>query len=272
VTDPSLKHLLDIAAEAAYVAGRKTLAHFNTGVEIEIKSDNTPVTLADREAEQSIRAIISKYFPTHSILGEEMGSTPGHADYRWIIDPIDGTKSFIHGVPLFGVLIGIEIRGMPTVGVCYHPATDEMLTAATGLGCHWNGRPAHVSEISDLSKATMICTSPPRAQKRSDAYDRLEDIVGLSRSWGDCYGYTLVATGRAEIMLDPRMNPWDCAPFVPILTEAGGHFTTWQDEATIWGPDAVATNAGLHAQVLSILKSEAKRSGGPSSEDRAQGS
>jgi histidinol phosphatase-like enzyme (inositol monophosphatase family) len=262
--------MLSIAAEAAYLAGRRTLSYFNTGVAVEIKDDNTPVTMADREAEQVIRSIIARHYPTHTIIGEEMGHTPGHDDYRWIIDPIDGTKSFIHGVPLYGVLVGVEVKGRPSVGVCYHPATDEMVTAADGLGCHWNGRPARVSTVSKLSSATLLCTSPPRAQKRSDAFDRLEAEVGLTRSWGDCYGYTLIATGRAEIMLDPRMNPWDCAPLLPILREAGGYFTTWKGEATIYGPDAVATNAALHEQVLNILKSEVRRNGGKSSEDRAQ--
>jgi histidinol phosphatase-like enzyme (inositol monophosphatase family) len=254
--DPTLRQLLDVATEAAYVAGRKTLAHFNAGVEVEIKDDETPVTIADREAEIVIRKVIGKYFPTHAILGEEMGHTPGHADYQWIIDPIDGTKSFIHGVPLYGVLIGVVVKGQPAVGVCYHPPQDEMIYAATGHGCHFNGRPARVSTISTLSKATLICTSPHRAQKRSDAFDLLENQMGLTRSWGDCYGYTLVATGRAEIMLDPRMNPWDCAPFLPILTEAGGHFTDWAGTPTIWGKDAVATNAALHTTVLKTLKSE----------------
>lgn len=257
--DPSLKDLLDVATEAAYLAGRRTLAYFNAGVEVELKEDETPVTRADREAELLIRSVIERHFPSHAIIGEEHGSTDGDPDYKWIIDPIDGTKSFIHGVPLYGVLIGVEVRGRPSVGVIYLPALHDMIHAADGLGCHWNGRRTRVSNVSKLKDATLLAGSITRAMDRSDAYSRLAHQVKLNRGWGDCFGYALVATGRAEIMLDPRMHPWDCAPMLPILREAGGHFTTWTGEATIWGPDAVACNANLYPQVLEILKSEKRR-------------
>jgi|SRR5688572_1057678 len=256
VTTPSLEDLLHVAIDAAYLAGRRSLAYFNTPIAVDIKSDDTPVTRADREAERTIRESITRYFPTHAILGEEEGSTPGDADYRWIIDPIDGTKTFIRGVPFYGTLIGVEVKGQPSVGVCYLPALDEMVHAATGLGCHWNGRSAQVSTINKLSDAALLVTDVGTAQKRSNAYNRLAQATRFQRTWGDCYGYVLVATGRAEAMLDPLMNPWDAAPFLPILTEAGGHFTTWKGEATIYGKDAVATNAVLHTDVLSILQSE----------------
>lgn len=260
--DPSLKDLLDVAIDAAYLAGRKTLAWFNAGVEVETKSDETPVTCADREAETVIRSIIARHFPTHSILGEEAGAADG-ADprYKWIIDPIDGTKSFIHGVPLYGVLIGVEIEGRADVGVCYLPAMDEMLYAATGMGCYWNGRRARVSNVSKLSDATLTTTSITSCLNRSDAFERLTAQTRLNRGWGDCYGYVLVATGRAEIMLDPKMNPWDCAPIMPIMREAGGHFFTWAGQATIWGPDAAATNDALYKPVVDILRSEKRKTG-----------
>ena len=144
------------------------------------------------------------------------------------------------------------------MGVVYLPALDELVTAATGLGCFWNGRPAHVSSVSKLSDATLLTTCAFSAQKRSDAFGRLVAQTKLQRTWGDCYGYMLVATGRAEIMLDPDMKPWDNGPLLPILEEAGGHFTTWDGRPTIWGPDGVGTNAALHAEVLAILKSERK--------------
>jgi len=254
MTDPSLADLRDIAIEAAYLGGRRTLAYFNAGVAVEIKSDNTPVTQADREAEQIIRARIQHYFPEHSILGEEAGEQRASADYRWIIDPIDGTKTFIRGVPLYGTLIGVEVKGKAAVGVAYIPALDEMVAAADGLGCTCNSRPAHVSSIASLDQAALMCTNIYAARKRSSAIDRLASRTLLQRTWGDCYGYVLVATGRAEVMIDPAMKPWDCAPLLPILREAGGHFTTWQGEATIWGEDAVATNAALNAQVLELLR------------------
>ena len=253
---PTLSELLAVATEAAYLGGRRTLAYFNAGVAVETKADDTPVTVADREAEQVIRARISRSFPNHTIIGEEGGETAGDAAYRWIIDPIDGTKTFIHGVPFYGVLVGVEVAGEPAVGAVYLPAFDEMVSAATGLGCTWNGRTAHVSRVSELAEATLLTTSVTSCMRRSDAYERLVAQTKLQRTWGDCYGYVLVATGRAEIMLDPAMNPWDCAPLLPILREAGGFFTTWDGTPTIWGPDAVGTNAALHQQVLAILRAE----------------
>lgn len=259
MTDPSLKDLLAVATEAAYLGGKRTLAYFGTGVSVETKADSTPVTCADREAEQVIRARIQRSFPSHSIIGEEGGETAGDSRYRWIIDPIDGTKTFIHGVPFYGVLIGIEISGEASVGVIYMPAFDEMVCAAKGLGCQWNGRNARVSDVAQLKDAVLLTTSVTSATARSDAYDRLAAQTKMQRTWGDCYGYVLVATGRAEIMLDPRMNPWDCAPMLPILQEAGGHFTTWEGKPTIWGSDGMATNASLHQQVLAVLQSEKKR-------------
>ncbi|MFH0939228.1 MAG: histidinol-phosphatase [Planctomycetota bacterium] len=259
MSKPSLKELQAVAVEAAYLGGRRALVYFNSDLKIELKADASPVTRADREAEELIRQRIQRSFPDHSILGEEGGAIQGNASYRWIIDPLDGTKTFVRGVPFFGTLIGIEVEGKPSVGVVYLPAFDEMIVAATGLGCQWKGREAHVSKIARLEDATLLTTSVTDAQARSDVYDRLVAQTKLQRTWGDCYGYILVATGRAEIMLDPIMNPWDNAPLLPIMQEAGGYFTSWDGRATIWGQDAVATNAALHEQVLAALKSEVKK-------------
>jgi histidinol phosphatase-like enzyme (inositol monophosphatase family) len=255
----ALADLAAVAVEAAYLAGRRTLAYFNTGVAVETKSDQTPVTRADREAEEVIRQRIARTYPDHAILGEEQGSSGGGGDHRWIIDPIDGTKSFIHGVPLYGVLIGVEVRGAPSVGVIYMPALDEMLWAADGLGCWWNGRRARVSEVSKLEEATLLSSSVTTCQARSDAFDQLAGKVKLTRTWGDCYGYLLVATGRAEIMIDPQLNPWDVAPMPPILREAGGGFTTWSGDASIHAGDGAAVNGLLLDSVKGILKAERRR-------------
>jgi histidinol phosphatase-like enzyme (inositol monophosphatase family) len=260
--EPTLSDLLNVAVDAAYAAGRRTLAYFNTRVAVDLKSDNTPVTCADREAEEMIRATILKRFPSHSILGEEGGIHAG-ADkrYRWIIDPVDGTKSFICGVPLYGVLIGIEIDGKPQVGVCYLPALDEMVAAATGLGCTWNGRVARVSSTSRIEDAVVSSTSIVTAISRSDAFETIMSRAKVTRGWGDCYGHVLAATGRIDAMFDPRMNPWDAAPFAAIYAEAGGHYTTWRGEPTIWGSDGVGTNAALHREVIEILKGETPKPG-----------
>ncbi|HLX64457.1 MAG TPA: histidinol-phosphatase [Planctomycetota bacterium] len=254
-----LKDLLAVATEAAHLGGRRTLAYFNTGVTVETKADASPVTRADKESEELIRAHIARHFPDHEVIGEEGGTKKGDSRYRWIVDPLDGTKTFICGVPFFGTLIGVEVEGRASVGVIYLPAFDELICAASGMGCTWNGRTCSVSKTSKLSDAVLLTTSVATCQARSDAYDRLARATKIHRTWGDCYGYALVATGRAEIMLDPQMNPWDCAPMLAIMQEAGGHFTTWDGEATIWGKDAAATNAALNREVLDILKNETRR-------------
>lgn len=256
---PSLSELLDVAVDAAYLAGKRTLAYFQTPIRPDMKADRTPVTIADREAEQILRQRILHSFPDHAILGEEQGESAGSAPYRWIVDPIDGTKSFVAGVPLYGVLVGVEVEGEPKVGVIYLPALGEMVAAADGLGCTWNGRACRVSAVDRLEDAVLVTSSILSAQKRSDAFDRLAGRTRLQRTWGDAYGYSLVATGRADIMVDAAMSPWDCAPMLTILREAGGVFTDWRGNPTIHGGDAVATNAALADEVRTILSAEIRR-------------
>lgn len=250
----SLTSFLDFAVDAAFQAGRSTLAHFQTGVGVERKADRSLVTIADREAEQILRRLIGARFPSHAILGEEFGGDDRDATHRWVIDPIDGTNSFVHGVPFYGTLVALEVRGEPVVGAAYFPALDDMLAAASGEGCRWNGRVVRVSTVSDLDQACLVCTDMRDVRKRlGPRWDGLVERVGLVRGWGDCYGHALVATGRAEMMVDPRMNPWDCAALVPILQEAGGRFTDWNGVARIDGGDAISSNGVLHAELLEQL-------------------
>jgi histidinol-phosphatase len=256
--DPDLLTVLAVAQEAAFVGGRRTLAYFGTGTAAtEWKADQTPVTLADREAERLIRGVIGRAFPDHAILGEEDGETAGSAPVRWIVDPLDGTLTFVRGVPLYGTLIGVEVRGEPAVGVVYLPALDEMVAAARGLGCTWNGRPCRASATTSLSEALAVVTDERAARTRSGAWDRIVARTALQRTWADCYGYVLVATGRAEVSLDPIMNVWDCAPLLPIVEEAGGRFTDWSGRRTIHGGEAVATNGALHDQIVALLREPA---------------
>jgi histidinol-phosphatase len=250
-----LRDLLDLATECAYLGGKRTLAYFNTGVAVETKADLTPVTRADREAEQLIRERIASIYPAHSILGEEEGESDSSSDYRWIVDPIDGTKTFIRGVPLYGTMIGVEYQGRAIAGACYIPALDEMIAAADGLGCWHNSRRASVSSTVDLSEATLLCSDAEFNRRRSGAFNALSSKVKITRTWGDVYGYLLVATGRADIMIDAELNPWDCAPLVPILKEAGGIFSSWKGEITHRGGDGVATNCALHPKIIEILRS-----------------
>jgi histidinol phosphatase-like enzyme (inositol monophosphatase family) len=253
VAEPSLPELLDVAIEAARTGGARTLSYFNAGVAVEWKADGSPLTNADRESERAIREVIGRAFPDHGILGEEEGETRGAAPYRWIIDPLDGTRSFVRGVPLYGTLIGLERQGEPVVGVVYLPALDELVAAAQGLGCTWNGRACRVSTVDRLDDALVTVTDERTARRRSGAYLRLADATALQRTWADCYAYVLVATGRAEVALDPIMNVWDCAALLPIVEEAGGRFTDWRGRRTIDGGEAVATNGLLHDRVLSLL-------------------
>jgi histidinol phosphatase-like enzyme (inositol monophosphatase family) len=249
-----LTTFLDFAVETAWQAGRLTLAHYQTGVAIERKADQSVVTIADRAAEQLIRQKIAARFPDHAVVGEEFGANAQSGSYTWFVDPIDGTTSFVRGVPFFGVLMGLVIDGTPAVGVCYLAALDEMIAAAAGLGCRWNGRVTRVSDVSSLSDACVVSTDARQVSERlGDAWSDLQRATAVQRGWGDCYGHCLVATGRADIMLDPRMNAWDCAALVPILQEAGGRFTDWRGSAVIGGGDAVSTNGRLHDEVLARL-------------------
>jgi fructose-1,6-bisphosphatase/inositol monophosphatase family enzyme len=150
-------------------------------------------------------------------------------------------------------MIGVEVKGVPSVGVIYMPALDEMVCAAKGLGCRWNGRKAQVSKESNLREAAVMSSSIVSCYKRTPGFARLADSTLLQRTWGDCYGYMLVATGRTEAMVDPALKLWDCAAILPIMEEAGGRFTTWSGKATIYADDGVASNGVLHDQVLSML-------------------
>jgi len=248
------RQLLEFATEAAWQAGQTTLAHFQTRLDVERKADDSPVTVADRNAETLLRGLIEARFPDHSIAGEEFGAGATDSKYRWILDPIDGTESFVRGVPLYGVLVGLEIEGEMVVGVAHFPALGEMVAAARGEGCYWNGRRARVSTIGRLADALAVYTDARElARRQPAAWDRLQQATRNQRGFSDCYGHCLVATGRAEIALDPVMNPWDNAALVPILLEAGGTFTDWRGRVTIDGGDAISTNGRLFDEVMALV-------------------
>lgn len=253
-----LSEYLEFAETVAREAGALTLEYFLTdSARPEFKGDDTPVTIADRKAEQHIRERISERYPDHQILGEEYGATSGNSDCRWIIDPIDGTKSFVHGVPLYSVLISLEIEGRVEVGCAYFPALDELICAASGLGARWNGKPCSVSDETQLDRAVCahIDTAYFGKNGKGEPWSRLQKEVYYNAGWCDAYGYLLVATGRAEIMIDPVMEVWDCGPFPPIFREAGGYFGDWSgNDGNIHGGEALATNAALKDEVVAILQ------------------
>ena len=253
---------LELARAAAREAGAITLEYFRqNNYAVELKRDRSPVTVADRRAEEHLRRRIAAEFPADGILGEELGEQPGTSGYRWILDPIDGTKSFISGVPLYGTLIGVEFEGRSVVGVIRMPALDEMVSAAAGQGA-WSQRgesppvPARVSSVARLADGLFSTSEVNNFAKtgRPAAYEQLDAACRLARTWGDCYGYLLVATGRAEVMVDPQMNVWDCAALQPILEEAGGTFTDWQGNGTIHAGEAIATNGRVLDEVLAITR------------------
>jgi histidinol-phosphatase len=255
----SLRKYLDFAAETACVAGRLTLGYFQTGIRPEFKADDTPVTVADRKAEELIRERIAAKYPHHAIVGEEYGAQGAEgASHRWFVDPIDGTKSFVCGVPLYAVLIGLEIEGTAKVGAAYFPALDEMIAAASGQGCWWNGRRARVSPEPSLQQAVATFTNIKAfaAYGRTDEWERIKKATYHQAGWSDAYGYLLVATGRTHLALDPIMSVWDCAPFPPILQEAGGYFGDWQGNVTIHGEEAIGTTQALLPQVLALIRGD----------------
>lgn len=253
---------LQLAVAAARKAGDLTLSYFQRDdLGVEIKADDSPVTVADRGAEQLLRREIAAVFPSDGILGEEFGEQAGTSGYRWILDPIDGTKSFISGVPLYGTLIGVEHEGRSVVGVIHIPGLGETAYAAKGEGAWYvkgdaAPRPARVSKKPTLREG-LFCTSEVRNFERigrRDAYDKLQAAARISRSWGDAYGYLLVATGRAELMVDPMMHVWDCAALQPVIEEAGGTFTDWNGTPTIHATNSIATNGLVLDEVLAVTR------------------
>lgn len=254
--DRELSSLLEFAVAQARRAGALTLEYFHGTTPVERKADRSPVTAADRGAEALLREAIVAAYPAHGILGEEFGEQPGREPGRWILDPLDGTQSFISGVPLFAVLVGFEWRGAMLAGVIHLPALDETVWAASGQGCWWNGRRARVSGVGELAAARVLTNSANLLEQhgRAAAYERLRRRAAVDRGSYDAYGYVLVATGRAEVVVDPVMNIWDNAALLPVVVEAGGSFTDWDGRATHASPHAVATNGALFAATMAALQ------------------
>ena len=248
--------MLQAVSEVAQLVSRVTMRWYRADMHVESKLDGSPVTIADREGELTARKWIEQHFPTDGIIGEEFGDTRPDAARRWIIDPIDGTKAFIRGVPLWGSLVAVCEGETVLAGAACYPAVDELVAAAPGEGCWWNGARASVSNVDRLDRATLLTTDSrfPGREHRASAWRELASQAGVSRTWGDCYGYLLVATGRAEIMVDDIVNPWDAAALQPIIEEAGGVFSSWRGVPTAFGGDLIATNAKLANAVRSILQ------------------
>lgn len=255
--------LLEAAREVARVAGAAALRHARAVLEVETKADGSPVTRADREAEQAAREWLAERFPADGVVGEEFGETRPGAARRWFLDPVDGTKSFVRGVPLWGSMVGVIEDGVVVAGAIAYPALGEEIAAARGAGCWWNGSRCRVSAVADLARATVLATEERFAcdPRKKAAWDALANRAGLSRTWGDCYGYLLVATGRAELMTDGVLHAWDAVPLVPIVEEAGGVLTDWTGGPAGFGEGAIATNAALADAARAVLFAAARGEG-----------
>jgi histidinol phosphatase-like enzyme (inositol monophosphatase family) len=247
--DPSL---LDAAVDLAREAGDLTLRWFRSvDLSIDTKADGTPVTEADRAAERLVRQRLAERFPDDAVLGEEEDDRPGTSGRRWIVDPIDGTKSFTHGVPLYCTLLGVDDEHGSAAGVIHLPALGETVWAGRGRGCFVNGRPARVSDHATLRGAYVMSSGIDGWP--GDTFAALLRAGVVVRTWGDGYGYALVATGRVEAMIDPVVAQWDMAPMPVILAEAGGTFTDLGGETRIDGGSGVASNGHLHAELLRLV-------------------
>ena len=251
--EPGLAELAEFAVELAWKAGRRTLAYFQAGVAVEEKQDGTPVTLADREAERVLREGVRERFPNDSLVGEEYGEELTAGRRTWIFDPIDGTKGFVHGVPLYAVLVAMVEDGRPRLGVIHLPGLSETVYAFEGGGCWWNGRRARVSDVDSVDRSLVLCSDFP-GQEQLNTPTRLYDRARLRRTWGDAYGYAMVATGRAEIMVDPEVSPWDVAAIPPILSEAGGRFSCFDGSESFDAGSGVGTNGRVHDEVLELIR------------------
>jgi histidinol phosphatase-like enzyme (inositol monophosphatase family) len=246
---------LEAVAELARITGDNALRYYRTQIDVETKADGSPVTIADKSSERLAREWISRKFPRDGIIGEEFEQVNESATRRWIIDPIDGTKAFVRGVPFWGSLVAVADGESVIAGAVSYPALGELLSAAIGEGAWCNDQRCSVSECATLNEATVLTTDATfrgHPDKKA-AWDVLAGKASVSRTWGDCYGYLLVATGRAEVMVDPVVNAWDVAAIMPAITESGGVFTDWSGNATAFGKSAIATNAKLASEARQIL-------------------
>ncbi len=265
-TTTERSELLAFALELARLGGATVMPLFRSeNLATELKADRTPVTEADRRAEEAMRALIEARYPEHEILGEELGHQERGASHRWILDPIDGTVSFMNGVPLFAILVGLEIDGEPIIGVAHFPAVGETVWAERGKGCFWNDAPAKVRRCERLADALISTSGMHATDIRARSSE--EPLIALGalirkvkdhRGWSDAYGHCLVATGRLDAMIDPRMAPWDSAAIIPILEEAGGTVTSLSGsrERLTYAGSLISTAGGIHDEVLGVLGGE----------------
>jgi histidinol-phosphatase len=259
--NPEWKSRYEVALEAVRKAGAVALGYFDRELTVETKSDESPVTVADRETEAHLRTALSAAFPNDAFLGEEHGETPGSSGYRWIIDPIDGTRSFVRGVPLWGTLVGLEYRGEQIAGVAAAPALGRTWHALRGHGAWRDDRRIQVSTVADLSQALVFYSGLYWFRKAGVLrhFEAICQATGLQRGFGDFYGFVLVAQGSGELMVEHGVHSWDVAALKPIIEEAGGRYSTWDNTGSIHQPDVVVSNGLVHDGALRVLTATSGR-------------
>jgi histidinol-phosphatase len=252
----------ELAQKAAREAGAFAMQYYDQDVQVEWKEDNSPVTLADRGAEGLLRAALLGRFHEDGFLGEESGHTPGSSGYRWIIDPIDGTRSFVRGVPIWATMVGLEYKGELIAGVVYLPALNMTYRALRGYGAYRNDRRIHVSSVNTLARAHIYYSSISWFQKagREQQFMKLYNLTERQRGFGDFYGFVLVAQGSGDVMVEHGVHPWDLGALIPIVEEAGGRMTDWDGKVDIDKADVIASNGLLHDAALDILRGEGSAS------------
>ncbi|MFH5832887.1 inositol monophosphatase family protein [Halalkalibaculum sp. DA3122] len=254
--DFDLTTMHEAAIEIARKGGDHSLTYFRDTVEVEYKKDASPVTVADRETEELMRDEIQRQFPGQGIVGEEFENSNPGSDIQWILDPIDGTLSFIHGVPFYTTLVGVTYKGDPKIGVIYAPALDELCEGAEGRGTRLNGKPCFVRSNKNLAEASFLSTdvTTPAEHGYREPFSELLASTRVHRTWGDAYGHMMVATGRADLMFDPVLNIWDAAPLLTVVREAGGIFSDTAGRETIETGNGFSCSKALYPSVIEIFK------------------
>jgi myo-inositol-1(or 4)-monophosphatase len=252
-----LSEFKEFSHELAIQSAGLIKQYFRTNINVESKADSSPVTVADKKAEEIMRELIARKYPEHGIIGEEFGSVNEKAEYVWVLDPIDGTKSFICGTYSFGTLIALLKNSKPIIGVYNHPILNDFLIG-DNQETKINDTVTKIRECNNLSDAVLLTTDHLNVEKYQniEKFNNLIKKIKLYRNWGDCYGYYLLATGYADIMIDPIMSPWDSLALIPIIRGAGGTITDYQGNDPLIGNSIIATSSSIHSVVISTLNSE----------------
>lgn len=248
------KEIINFAKILSDESGKIIKQYFRKPILIDIKNDESPVTIADKKAEETMRELIMKNYPEHGIIGEEFGNYNNDAEFKWILDPIDGTKSFICGALSFGTLIALTQNDKPVLGIFHQPVLNELLIG-DNITAELNGTKTKVRDCFRIEDAVLLTTDHLNVHKyqNGDKFETLIRKAKLYRNWGDCYGYYLLATGFVDIMIDPIMSKWDLTALIPIINGAGGKITNFQGGDAASGNSIIASSKDIHEEIINLL-------------------